>query len=70
MSNTQNYFMKLRMILRHFDIIKMTQQEINYLQLYYMEHLKHDDIAILLGIDAETITALEEKFTTSHLPNL
>ena len=70
MSDRENYFMKLQTVLHHFSIVQMTQEEINYLQLHYMEHLQHDEIATLLETDTATVTALEEKFATIHSPGL
>ena len=70
MSDSENYFIKLQTVLRYFSIAQMTQEEINYLQLHYMEHLQTEEIAALLEINIATLALLEEKFATIHSPDL
>jgi len=61
--------MKLQTILHHFNIAEMTQEEIGFLQLHYMEYLEQSEIASLMEKPTETISTLSEKFTAIHLPN-
>ncbi|RUM63071.1 MAG: hypothetical protein DSZ05_09180 [Sulfurospirillum sp.] len=69
MPDTERDFMKLQTILHHFNIAEMTQEEIGFLQLHYMEYLQQSEIASLMERPEESITSLSEKFTTIRLPD-
>ncbi len=60
--------MQLQMLIRHFDIAQMTQEEINFLQLYFMEKMEPTQIAHLLDTELRQIEYLQQKFSIQNLP--
>jgi hypothetical protein len=65
-----NYLLQLQMLISHFDIQTMTQEEINFLQLHFMERLETVQIAQLLETDVENINLLKTKFSIQNLPTI
>ena len=63
-----NYLLRLQQILEHFDLSRLSQEEVTFLQLHYMELLDTEEIATLLKTDTRRIKTLAQKFSTRNLP--
>ncbi len=63
-----NYLLRLQQILEHFDPSRLSQEEVTFLQLHYMELLDTEEIATLLKTDIRSIETLAAKFSTRNLP--
>lgn len=61
-NENENRFMQLQRILQRLDLQRLTQEEITYLQLRFMEALSRDDILRLTKIAPASITQFEKRF--------
>ena len=59
---TSATLLQLHAILAQFSIATLSQLEINYLQLHYMEKLNHEEIAEVLECERPTLMQLAGKF--------
>ena len=61
-TNETSHFITLQEILHQYDINTLTQTEINFLQLYYLEAFDMIQIAALLELDTDSIHTIAQKF--------
>ena len=57
-----SHFSTLHKILQRYDLQTLTQDEINFLQLYYLEAFDINQIATLLEMENSHIQTLVRKF--------
>ncbi len=58
-----SYFLILQEVLKEYNLNDLTQDEITFLQLHFLEKLSLDQISELTGKDFIYIKTIKEKFT-------
>ncbi len=62
-----SYFITLQSVLENHSLNELSQDEITFLQLYFLEKLSTEQISELTGKDLIYIESLSEKFTPQSM---